>query len=264
MMLATKAAIMNAAPAVMNQPPTTETTPVTRYTALSRPHARSASEVPIPTMNVTYVVERGNFNDVPTAMSKPPSTRFTDARTRSKATSSRSSSGAKRFAIHLFTLSGVFFVTASTSLLTARTRLRATEEVPNISLPSSCWLERSIDVCSTLRAFLLVNKAYTIMAPAATRKNTLVFAGRFNEPIINESTMPLPLATKSLKDSNPANVTPMKFTRSLPAKAMARENVPISTTILSTFIFSKCNSCIRIVKNTKAQMRNIPVCSKIR
>ena len=55
-----------------------------------------------------------------------------------------------------------------------------------------------------------------------------------SELIMNESTAPAPLATKSLKDSKPASVTPMKFTRSFPAKAIARENVPMSTTIFST------------------------------
>ena len=44
---------VNAAPAVMNHPPMTLRIPVTRNTALSRLHARSASDVPIATMNVT-------------------------------------------------------------------------------------------------------------------------------------------------------------------------------------------------------------------
>ena len=39
--------------AVRNQPIITTMTPVTRYTALSRPHARSASDEPIDTMNTT-------------------------------------------------------------------------------------------------------------------------------------------------------------------------------------------------------------------
>ena len=46
-------AIRKAAPAVINQPPTTESTPVIRNTALSRPQARSANDVPIATINVT-------------------------------------------------------------------------------------------------------------------------------------------------------------------------------------------------------------------
>ena len=42
-----------AANAVRNQPPITFTTPATRYTALSLPHALSAREVPIATIKVT-------------------------------------------------------------------------------------------------------------------------------------------------------------------------------------------------------------------
>lgn len=45
--------MVKAAPAVMNHPPMTLNTPVMRNTAESRPQARSASEVPIATMNVT-------------------------------------------------------------------------------------------------------------------------------------------------------------------------------------------------------------------
>ncbi len=76
---------MNATPAVMNQPPITEMTPVMRNTALSRPQALSASDVPIATMNVTNVVESGSFIDVPQAISIPAIIRFTAPRTRSNA-----------------------------------------------------------------------------------------------------------------------------------------------------------------------------------
>ena len=75
----------NATPAVTNQPPITESIPVTRNTALSRLHARSASEVDMATMNVMYVVERGSFREVPRAMSIEATMRFTEALTRSYA-----------------------------------------------------------------------------------------------------------------------------------------------------------------------------------
>ena len=55
---------INATPAVINHPPITEITPVILNTALSRPHARSASEVPIATMKVTKVVESGSLRVV--------------------------------------------------------------------------------------------------------------------------------------------------------------------------------------------------------
>ncbi len=50
----------NPASAVTNQPVMTVITPVMRYTALSRPHARSASDEPMATMNTTYVVDKGS------------------------------------------------------------------------------------------------------------------------------------------------------------------------------------------------------------
>ena len=49
----TMAQVAKATPAVTNHPPITDITPVTRNTALSRLHARSAKELPIATMNVT-------------------------------------------------------------------------------------------------------------------------------------------------------------------------------------------------------------------
>ena len=62
----------NAIPAVMNHPPMTVRTPVTRKTALSRPQARSARDAPIATMNVTYVVLSGSLREVPRAMRSGP------------------------------------------------------------------------------------------------------------------------------------------------------------------------------------------------
>ena len=49
----TPKAIRNPPSAVMNQPEMTAITPVMRYTALSRPQVRSASDEPMATMNTT-------------------------------------------------------------------------------------------------------------------------------------------------------------------------------------------------------------------
>ena len=49
----TKKQIKNAAPAVINQPPITDNTPVIRYSDLSRLDAVSASELHIATLNAT-------------------------------------------------------------------------------------------------------------------------------------------------------------------------------------------------------------------
>ena len=137
--------------------------------------------------------------------------------------------------------------------------LRATDDVPNISFSSFCWLDKSIDVCNTLRAFLLVKRAYTITAPAPTRNIIFVVAGMPSDSIVMFTSPPL--ETSVWKDSRPASVTPMKFTRSLPANAMASENVPMSTTTLRTFTLQKCNNCISIVSTTKEHRMNMPVSS---
>ena len=42
----------------------------------------------------------------------------------------------------------------------------------------------------------------------------------------------------------------MKFTRSLPANAVARANVPMSTTTLKTLTLQACRICIRTVKKS--------------
>ena len=60
-MTATIPQAVNAVNAVRNHPAITFSTPATRYTALSEPQARSASEVPIATINVTYVVDKGSL-----------------------------------------------------------------------------------------------------------------------------------------------------------------------------------------------------------
>ena len=75
MAMATKKQAVKATPAVMNQPPMTVSTPVMRNTALSRLQARSANEVPMATIKVTKVVERGNLSEVPRAMSNEATTR---------------------------------------------------------------------------------------------------------------------------------------------------------------------------------------------
>ena len=51
----------------------------------------------------------------------------------------------------------------------------------------------------------------------------------------------------------------MKFTRSLPAKAIAKEKVPMSTTVLSTLTLHQCSICISIENTTK----QAPIISRV-
>ena len=57
----TRAAV-NAINAVRIHEPSTFKTPATRYTALSLPQALSPKDVPMATINVTYVVDNGNLH----------------------------------------------------------------------------------------------------------------------------------------------------------------------------------------------------------
>ena len=109
-------------------------------------------------------------------------------------------------------------------LSAARTIVRDMTDEPYCSGPSSsCAAESDNSVSETCMAFFEVQSVRIIIAPAASRIRKL--AGTFSEsaPIIICGS-PECLALE--KASNPATGTPMKFTRSLPAKASARANVP--------------------------------------
>src|SRR6056297_2053407 len=79
---ATINAAVKALNAVRNHPPTIVNTPVILYTALSLPQAPSLKDVPIATINVTYVVDRGSLNEVAIEIRILATTRFTDALTK--------------------------------------------------------------------------------------------------------------------------------------------------------------------------------------
>jgi hypothetical protein len=83
--VATNAVMRNALIAVINHHQIIVKTPVTRYTAVSRHHTQSASAVPIATIKVTYVVDKGSFIDVANAIKILATVRLTDARIRSNA-----------------------------------------------------------------------------------------------------------------------------------------------------------------------------------
>ena len=82
---ATKADTTNALNAVKNQPPITLRTPATLYTALSAPQARSAKELPIATINVTYVVDKGSLYEVAIEIKTAATIKLTAALTKSNA-----------------------------------------------------------------------------------------------------------------------------------------------------------------------------------
>ena len=198
-------------------------------------------------------------------MSRPASTRFTEARTKSNAAPSAmmASSLRKRVSSQRFVPSGITLDIPLDNVILKRTSVRAIGVLPKFSSPSS-WRARSTEVLITLCAFLEVQRAYTMMTPAPKRKYQGVLAGPRSEVIRKPSgELPAPLVVKSMKEEYPAKGTPIKFTRSLPAKASASAKVPSSTTTLNTFTLSQCNTCMSIVKNMKQLPINIAVLSCI-
>ncbi len=141
---------------------------------------------------------------------------------------------------------------------TLRTVLRAIFEELKTSSPSSCR-ERLTVVSTTFLAFLDINIAVVIITPAATKKYCL--PGNVDGPAKTSALKlladcPSPLTVKSIKASKPAKGVPIKFTKSLPAKAIARENVPNKTTTLKIFTCNRCSISIKIVKQTKHPPNN--------
>ena len=195
-------------------------------------------------------------------MSRAATTRFTEARTRSYAAPSGRgmSAGAKRRSTKFATGRGVMRCTNVPTLAPMRTRLRATREEPNISSPSSLR-DSPTSVFTTLCAFFDRARENTIIRPAAKRNTGWVCAEALSESMLKLHASVLPEAAKSRNDDRPARGTPIKFTRSLPAKAVARAKVPVSTTMRNTFTFSACSNCMSSVNTTRHVPSTINICS---
>src|SRR5690606_30320016 len=151
----------------------TVSTPVIRYTADSRPHAPSAKELAIATMNITYVVESGSLYEVPTVISILATIRFIDARNKSNEatllTSPSTSFGWKREFTNAAIRCGTKEETRSEKRVAERTIIRAIREDPNCSGPCD-WSLRLIVVCVTCFAFLDSHNVSTIIIPAISKK----------------------------------------------------------------------------------------------
>ena len=189
-------------------------------------------------------------------MSRPASTRFTLARTKSNDAPSGIllSSLLKRPSSHFVTGSGIYRLIALFTFSTILTRVLAIFEELNTSSPSVCDA-RLLLFSTTLRAFFDILKATTITTPLPTKKKgfkalKVGFTLSVARTLITYSSgpAPLPLAAKSMYDSSPDSGTPIKFTKSLPAKAIASENVPNRTITLKTLTFSISRTNITAVK----------------
>ena len=124
-------------------------------------------------------------------------------------------------------------------------------EEPKRSSPSSCRLRSNV-VLTTPLAFFDSHKVRTIISPASKRYRVGVWTFPCSEPIKKVFESSPGLAANALYASSPARGTPMKFTRSFPAKAMAKANVPTKTINFRIFIltsqFSTCNKIVQPIK----------------
>ena len=102
------------------------------------------------------------------------------------------------------------------------------------------------------------------MAPAPS--NITIGALAFSpKTSIKKDSAGTPAKDHSSKLCYPATVTPIKLTRSLPAKAMAKEKVPARTINLSGFNEKvRCIMNVAIVQKRALLSRMISVCSAIK
>ena len=95
----------------------------------------------------------------------------------------------------------------------------------------SCCLAKSISVLVTFLAFEENQRVTTITIPATN--NNIVGVGTFSERnAIENSVACIPETLHASYDCQAAIGTPMKFTKSFPAKAKANEKVPTPIIIL--------------------------------
>ena len=115
-------------------------------------------------------MDRGSFNEVPNAINKLASTKFTEALIKSNAApcSSMTSSLSNRALSQVLALGGMLLTIKEDVFVVMRTNLRAMGEVPKLSSPAS-WRDRSREVLITLCAFLEVSRATTIIMPEPMR-----------------------------------------------------------------------------------------------
>ena len=112
------------------------------------------------------------------------------------------------------------------TILTApRTSVREKSVDECCGCASSPWAESESSVADTCIDLLDVQRVMTIIRPAARIYSTFAFCGSAKADIIRPSSIPV-AHLASAKASKPAIGTPIKFTKSLPAKARARAKVP--------------------------------------
>src|SRR5690554_2132152 len=146
------------------------------------------------TINVTYVVERGSFIEVPSEISMAERVRLTDARIKSNEALFSNSTGWKRLSMNLLTLSGVNLLIDLLKLRLFLTIERDRGEEENRSSPSP-FLERFTSVSVTVRDFFENQSASTMITPAPSNQPTCATTGSESTPMCIASTFPPDAAT---------------------------------------------------------------------
>ena len=72
-------------------------------------------------------------------------------------------------------------------------------------------------------------------------------------------TSPEPLIITFSYESQPATNTPIKFTRSLPAKANAKESVPANTVIFKILILNMAKIAMTILQPTNSMSSSVKI-----
>ena len=158
------------------------------------------------------------------AISTDAAVRLTTARIMSYWAEVRSSagSGSKRRSMAFCTRWGTMPVQRWLAMSVSRTRLRERNVEPKRSSSSCCEASES-SVSATCCDFFEKKSVSTMIRPEASRIRKLARAGSSSCPIMMAS---LPASRAICQASKLASGTPMKLTRSFPAKASARANVP--------------------------------------
>ena len=165
--------------------------------------------------------------------------KFTDARTISNEGASFIflsffwySVSSNLFEMLFFNTLGVIFSKALLMSTAALTSVLDNMLDPKRSLPDP-WRLKLTSVSVTFLALRDNHKVITITIPAINRIKVFAFDLPVNATISSPSGSVPGSAINVWNDFKPANGTPIKFTRSLPANAMARAKVPTSTIIFN-------------------------------
>ena len=193
--------------------------------------------------------------------------RFTDARIKSNDIPDFPSSSGRTN--RLFILFRIDVVTSLFTALFVSTPQRTMDldngVDENLSNPLP-WRARLTSVSVTVLAFLENHNASTIIIPAARSIFISAFTGPFSDSIYNVSMEPpaAEISLACLNASNPASGTPMKFTRSLLAKASARAMVPINTIIFRILILNtNCKMAIITVHPANVTNNDLAILDSI-